>query len=174
MRKYLIFVIAVMMIISMFSVVAYADSSNKGNDSKGPKDNEKKQSDKGDKWIENQTQIDQKKDEIEAKKEAFFSQKDQTSQQIDDQKDLIKEQKELIIEQVHLINELNSSEKSEVKEEIQGMWEQVRNTQRFMWEIRQMEQERTRECYDDVIVQDSNIDDIDSIDIDNIISDIMA
>lgn len=167
-KRLVALLIVVVMLLFLFSAVALAeddvDDSGPGNG--GPQDKEAKAAARMEKWLAKKAEIAEKKAQLEARKEAFFALKEQTKQDADAQKVLIKEQKALIIEQIHSINELEPHERDELKAQIKQLWEEVRETQRYLWQVRQTAGDEAREILGkvEVVENDLSAGDLETID----------
>ena len=167
-KRLVALLIAVVMLLFLFSVPALADDDADGGDpdttedgepgNGGPPDKEAKAAARMAKWVERKAKIEEKKALLEARKEAFFALKEQTKQDVAAQKALIKEQKALIIEQIHSINELEPHERDALKAEIKQLWGEVRETQRYLWQVRQIAGEGARGILGKVEVTGGGID----------------
>ncbi len=161
MKRILIMLLIIILILSALSITVFADDTEDGGKPQGPPDKEEARMEK---WLANKARIEEKKAELAARKEAFFALKDQTKQQVEEQKALIKQQKAFIIEQIHLIGELEPGEKKKLKAEIKELWEEVRATQRYLWEVRQAAGEQAREILGRVEVTDTDEGEIPNVD----------
>lgn len=154
MKKYVISMLIITMMTSLFCATVFAEEADPTVVPPGQLTKAEKQAAKDEKFLANKEKIAAKKDELDARKEAFFALKEQTKAQVDEQKALIKEQKQNIIEQIHLINEMSDEEKVALKAEIKEMWQEVRNTQRYLWQIRQVAGDEAKLIFGKVEVVD--------------------
>ncbi|MBT3319645.1 MAG: hypothetical protein HN389_07750 [Clostridia bacterium] len=138
-KKFIALLIVVMMLLVLFSAVALADDEADGGEpgNGDPQEREERAAARMEKWLERKAKIAERKAQLEARKEAFFALKEQTKQEVAAQKALIKELKALIIEQVHSINEMEPHERKTLKGQIKQLWKEVRDTQRYLWQVRQ-------------------------------------
>lgn len=146
--------LVIMMMGSFFCSAVFAEESDASVVPPGQLTKDEKQAAKNEKFLANKEKIAAKKDELDARKEAFFELKNQTKAQVDEQKALIKDQKQNIIQQIHLINEMSDEDKVTLKAEIKEMWQEVRNTQRYLWEIRQVSGDEAKLIFGKVEVVD--------------------
>lgn len=164
MKKVITLLLIITLILTAFSITVFADDSDDSGNPQGPPDKEEKAADRMARWLENKARIEEKKAALAARKEAFFVLKEQTKLQVAEEKALIKEQKAFIIEQIHLINELEPHERKQLKKEIKELWGIVRDTQKYLWEIRQAAGEQAREILGKVEVIESSDSEIPNVD----------
>jgi hypothetical protein len=167
-KRFILLLIVAVMSLSFIGLTAFADDStdsggttvtegqDQGDDddeNNGPKD----KTGKMEKWLANKARIAEKKAQLAARKEAFFALKEQRKQDVEEQKALIKEQKALIRDQIHMINELSPHDRKKLKAEIKELWGEVRETQRYLWQIRQTAVDQAHEILGKVEVAGNDL-----------------